>query len=90
MLYGDGLESQGFSFFTAVKISTTRTLIFSIMGSILTNEMAISILENVVKNYEMVITSWKDASLETKDYLIKEKTKIEARLNELREEELKK
>ncbi len=60
------------------------------MGSILTNEMAISILENVVKNYEMVITSWKDASLETKDYLIKEKTKIEARLNELREEELKK
>ena len=23
MLYGDGLESQGFSFFTAVKISTT-------------------------------------------------------------------
>ena len=68
----------------------TRTLIFSIMGSILTNEMAISILENVVKNYEMVITSWKDASLETKDYLIKEKTKIEARLNELREEELKK
>lgn len=60
------------------------------MGRILTNEMAISILENVVKNYEMVITSWKDASLETKDYLIKEKTKIEARLNELREEELKK
>lgn len=60
------------------------------MGSILTNEMAISILENVVKNYEMVITSWKDASMETKDNLIKEKTKIEARLNELREEELKK
>lgn len=60
------------------------------MGSILTNEMAISILENVVKNYEMVITSWKDSSQETKDYLIKEKTKIEARLNELREEELKK
>lgn len=59
------------------------------MSSFLTNELAISILENVVKNYEMVISQWKDASLETKDFLIKEKTKIEARLNELRGEELK-
>lgn len=59
------------------------------MSSLLTNELAISILENVVKNYEMVISQWKDASLETKDFLIKEKTKIEARLNELRGEELK-
>ena len=58
------------------------------MSSFLTNELAISILENVVKNYEMVINQWKDASLETKDFLIKEKTKIEARLNELRGEEL--
>ena len=59
------------------------------MSSFLTNELAISILENVVKNYEMVISQWKDASLETKDFLIKEKTKIEARINELRGEELK-
>jgi uncharacterized protein YydD (DUF2326 family) len=60
------------------------------MGSFLTNELAISILGNVVKNYEMIIEQWKDASMETKDYLIQEKTKIEARLNELRAEELKK
>lgn len=59
------------------------------MSSFLTNELAISILENVVKNYEMVINQWEDASLETKDFLIKEKTKIEARLNELRGEKLK-
>ena len=26
MLYGDGLEPYGFSFFTAVKISTTKTM----------------------------------------------------------------
>lgn len=59
------------------------------MSSFFTNDLAISILENVVRNYEMVIEQWKDASLETKDYLIKEKTKIEARLLELKEEKLK-
>lgn len=60
------------------------------MGSFITNKLAISILEDVVKNYEMVIEQWKDASKETKGYLINEKTKIEARLNELRREDLEK
>lgn len=59
------------------------------MSSFLTNELAISILEDVVKNYEMVISQWKDASMEIKTFLYEEKKKIEARLAELREEQQK-
>lgn len=58
------------------------------MSSILTNELAISILEDVVKSYEMVIEQWKDASTETREFLYNEKAKIEVRLNELRAEQI--
>jgi len=58
------------------------------MSSILTNELAISILEDVVKNYEMVIEHWKDASPDIKETLYNEKVKLEARLNELRGEQI--
>ena len=60
------------------------------MSSFLTNELAVSILEDVVKNYEMVIENWKDASMGTKTFLYSEKAKVETSLNELREEMLKK
>lgn len=58
------------------------------MGSIISTELAISILSDAVKTYELIITEWKDAPQEIKTRLYEEKKKIETRLFELYEEQL--
>lgn len=58
------------------------------MANVITNELAISILENEVKNYELVIEKWIDAPLEIKNRLYDEKKKAEARLLELYAEKM--
>lgn len=58
------------------------------MANVITNELAISILENEVKNYELVIEKWIDAPLEIKNRLYDEKKKAEDRLLELYAEKM--
>lgn len=58
------------------------------MANVITNELAISILENVVKNCELVIEKWKDAPLDIKTRLYEEKNEAEAQLLKLYAEKM--
>lgn len=58
------------------------------MGSIITKELAISILSDAVKTYELIISEWEDAPLEIKTRLYEEKKNMETRLLELYSEQL--
>lgn len=58
------------------------------MGSIMTTDLAISILSDAVKTYELIISQWEDAPLEIMTRLYEEKKKMETRLLELYAEQL--
>ena len=55
MLYGDGLEPYGFSFFTAVKISTTNST------NTLPLQMKLEWIGEVLQNYEQRYSAYENA-----------------------------